>query len=462
MALPVVAIVGRPNVGKSTLFNRLVGFRKSVVDDRPGVTRDRIYEEADIFGHRFFLIDTGGLDPNPDTDLLHSMRQQVLVAVEEAQVIVFVVDGQIGFSPADAEVASMLRVNDKPVILAVNKIDGPKHEDLLADFYAVGFPEMISISAEHGRGMYDLQEALLPHLPKQDEVEEFSFVEDGLLPEDENVAAPIPHEIRIAVIGRPNIGKSTLVNRLLGTERHVVHDSPGTTTDPVDSRIVVNDIPYLLVDTAGVRRKSKIEDSLERFISIRAIQAIERCHISILMVDATEGITSQDAKLADLVIGRGRALILLFNKWDLTKDLESVSARDIEEAIYKRLPHAKWAPHLFISAKTGKGVHRLLPMVNKTFEMFNKRVKTSKLNEFLEQAVFEYSPPQRHHHPVRLYYATQTRIRPPTFAFWSNTPEGIQKGYERYLSNRLRERFGFNGTPLKLQFRKRRALSEDE
>ena len=349
-----------------TLFNRLVGYRKSVVDDRPGVTRDRIYEIAELQGRRFFLIDTGGLDPNPDTDLLQSMRHQVLVAVEEAQVILFVVDGRAGFSPADAEVAEMLRKSQKPVLLLVNKIDGAKHEDLIADFYTVGIGEMMTISAEHGRGMYDVFDALIPLLPEAEEGEDtFNFEQDGTLPEDENVEAPTPNEIRIAVIGRPNIGKSTLVNRLLGADRHVVHDSPGTTTDAVDSRITVDGTPYLLVDTAGVRRKSKIEDHLERFISLRAIQSIERCHISLLVVDATEGITSQDAKLADLVIGRGRALILLFNKWDLTKDLEFVNAKDMEESIYQRLPHARWAPHLFISAKTGKGVGRLLQLVNR-------------------------------------------------------------------------------------------------
>jgi len=461
MSLPIVAIVGRPNVGKSTLFNRLVGFRKSVVDDRPGVTRDRIYEQAELQGRHFFLIDTGGLDPNPDTDLLHSMRHQVMVAVEEANVILFVVDGRAGFSPADAEVAEMLRRSHKPVLLLINKIDGPRHEDLLADFYQVGIEGMMGVSAEHGRGMYELYEALVPLLPENPE-HAFSLENDGVLPEDEDVEAPAPHEIRIAVIGRPNIGKSTLVNRLLGADRHVVHDSPGTTTDAIDSRITVDGVPYLLVDTAGVRRKSKIADHLERFISLRAIQSIERCHISLLVVDATEGITSQDAKLADLVIGRGRALIILFNKWDLTKNMEFVNSKEMAESIMQRLPHARWSPHLFIAAKTGKGVHRLLPMVNRVFESFNQRVKTARLNEFLKQAIVEHSPPQRHHHPVRLYYVTQTRIRPPTFVFWSNTPDGIQKAYERYLSNRLRETFGFDGTPLKLHFRKRRTLGEEE
>ena len=217
---------------------------------------------------------------------------------------------------------------------------------------------------------------------------------------------------------------------------------------------------YLFVDTAGIRRRAKIDDQLERFISLKAIRSIERCHVTLLMIDATEGITSQDAKLADLVIGRGRSLIILFNKWDLTKELEDVNSKRLEDDIQRYLPHAKWAPHLFISAKTGKGAMRILPMINKSFLAFNQRVKTGKLNQFLEQAIHDHSPPQRHHHPVRLYYATQSRIRPPTFVFWSNTPEGIQKAYEKYLSNRLRDSFGFEGTPLRLHFRKRRTSGE--
>jgi GTP-binding protein len=459
MPLPVVAIVGRPNVGKSTLFNRLVGFQKAVVDDRPGVTRDRIYEEAELFGKRFLLIDTGGLEPVAHTDLLVAMRSQVFVAVEEADVILFVVDGQTGFTPADLEVANMLRRNEKEVLLLVNKIDGHRHEDLIADFYEVGFERMISISAEHGRGLYDLHDELDPLLPHV-EVEDFSIEDDGVLPENEDQEAPMPHEIRVAVIGRPNIGKSTLVNRILGEDRQVVHDSPGTTTDSIDSKVELDGKQYLFVDTAGIRRRAKIDDQLERFISLKAIRSIERCHVTLLMIDATEGITSQDAKLADLVVGRGRSLIILFNKWDLTKELEDVNSKRLEDDIQRYLPHAKWAPHLFISAKTGKGAMRILPMINKSFLAFNQRVKTGKLNQFLEQAIHDHSPPQRHHHPVRLYYATQSRIRPPTFVFWSNTPEGIQKAYEKYLSNRLRDSFGFEGTPLRLHFRKRRTSGE--
>jgi GTP-binding protein len=476
MSLPVVAIVGRPNVGKSTLFNRIVGFRKAVVHDRPGVTRDRLYEVARAHGRRFMLIDTGGLEPEPDTSLLHAMRAQVFVALDEADVIVFVCDARAGFTPADLEVAALLRRTDKPVVLAVNKVDGPSQEDLSADFWQVGIDELFTFSAEHGRGMWDLLDAITQRLPEphpdelEDELEEGGADGSELEPEfdaedpSELLAdeaspvpqAPLPNELRLAVIGRPNIGKSTLVNRLLGEERHLVHDMPGTTMDPVDSVLEIDGQRYLLVDTAGVRKKGKIDDQLERFVSLRSIRSIERCHVALLVIDATEGVTTQDAKLAELVIDRGRALIILVNKWDLTSDLEDVNSKTIEEELAMKLPHATWSPHLFIAAKTGKGVHRILPMVHRVFQAFNTRLSTGKLNRFLLDAVNANSVPQRYHRPVRLYFATQARVRPPTFIFWSNTPEGVPDSYKRYLQNRLRDEFEFSGTPLKLHFRERR------
>lgn len=469
MSLPVVAIVGRPNVGKSTLFNRLVGFKKAVVHDRPGVTRDRLYEVTEAHGRRFMLIDTGGLEPVPDTPLLQAMRHQVMVAVEEADVIVFVVDARAGFTPADLEVSNLLRRSDKPVVLAVNKVDGPSHEDLAADFWQMGVEQMFTVSAEHGRGWYELTDEIVSNLPEAgpDEFEEEDLGELPEEPEEEAddpeaplKQAPMPHELRIAVIGRPNIGKSTLVNRLLGEERHLVHDMPGTTMDPVDSLLEVDGQRYLLVDTAGVRRKTKIGDPLERFVSLRSIRAIERCHVAVLLIDATEGVTTQDARLIELVIDRGRALIILVNKWDLTRELEDVDSRAIADQIEAKLPHADWAPFLFISARTGKGVHRVLPAVDRAFHQFNTRLPTGRLNRFLQDSVAAHSVPQRYHRPVRLYFATQARVRPPTFVFWSNTPEGVPESYKRYLQNRLREQFGFEGTPLKLHFRKRREIGD--
>lgn len=448
MSLPVVAIVGRPNVGKSTLFNRLVGSQKAVVHDRPGVTRDRLYEEAELLDRRVLVIDTGGLEINPETPLLDAMRIQSLVAIEEADVIVFVVDGRLGYTPADAEVLDVLRRSQKPLIVVVNKVDGPRHEALIHDFWQLGIDPLLAVSAAHGLGMYELSDAILAVLPAADETPEEEV-------EDEN-------EIRIAVIGRPNVGKSTLVNRLIGEDRHVVADEPGTTMDAIDSTVVHGEQRFLLVDTAGVRRKSKIDDSLERAVTLRAIRAIERCHVAILVIDGTEGPSEQDSKLAKLVVDRGRALIFLFNKWDVVVGMEEVNSHTIEDQMERRFPHATWAPHLFISAKTGKGTGRIFELVLRVYGNFNRHVPTARVNRFLEEAIDRHSPPQHYHHPVRLYYGAQTRVRPPTFVFFSNSPEGIKDAYTRYLQRSLREAWDFEGSPIKLHFRERRKLGAEE
>jgi GTP-binding protein len=497
MSLPVVAIVGRPNVGKSTLFNRLVGFRKSTVHDRPGVTRDRLYEEAELLARQAVLIDTGGLEPAADTDMLKAIRRQSQLAIEEADVIVFVVDAVAGFTPPDQEVATLLRRAHKPVLLAVNKVDGPRQEQLLADFWQLGF-DPLPISASHGRGVYELLEAVEAQLPERTEDEIAAEAQSGEpWPEDgdedlddEEPVQPIDEDawgdpedfpdvdlppedapepeledeadgpIRIAVLGRPNIGKSTLVNRLIGEDRHVVLDQPGTTTDPVDSPFESLGRKYIAVDTAGLRRKSQIKDDLERYISYRSIRAIERCHVALLMIDATDGITDQDARLAQLCVQRGRAVVLLINKWDLTKDLDQVTATTTAQEIERKLPHLSWAKFLFISAKTGRGCHKILGAVDEAFAAFNQRISTPKLNRFLHDAVHYYTPPQRHNHPVRLYYMAQLRVRPPTFALWSNTPEGVVPAYQRFLMNRLREEYNYWGTPIRVVLRRRRKIGE--
>jgi GTP-binding protein len=478
MSLPVVAIVGRPNVGKSTLFNRIIGWKKAVVHDRPGVTRDRLYETATLVGRRVLLVDTGGIEPAPDTSLLEAMRRQAMVAVEEADAILFVVDGQAGYTPADAEVADLLRRGRRPVLLVVNKVDGQGHELLASDFWTVGFPSLHTVSAAHGRGLFELLdelEQLLPNAPPEADAfaEEAEAAEvdaetleaeaAGQLEDGASLARSQdqrPEVLRIAVIGRPNIGKSTLVNRLLGYERQLVHDAPGTTTDPVDTELEIEGRRYVLVDTAGVRKKAKIDDPLERFISLRSIRAIERCHVCLLLIDATVGPSEQDARLAALTEDRGRGLMILVNKWDLTKDLPDVDSRGIEEALADKLPHARWAPPLFLSALTGKGCHRILPMVEDVFTEFNRRVSTPTFNRWLKATVERHTPPQRHHHPVRIHYGVQSRVRPPTFTLFSNTPDGVTVDYRRFLVNQLRDQWGFRGTPIRLHVKRKRQLGD--
>ncbi len=446
--LPIIAIVGRPNVGKSTLFNRLVGGRAAIVHDRPGITRDRHYETTDRWGDREVLfIDTGGLEPDPDDDLFASMRVQSLAAVEEADVVLWLVDARAGLTPLDHQVAEILRTSPTPVLLVANKVDHQRLEADALEFHAVGMHELWTIAAEHNRGVTDLMDRALE-----------------LLPEETGAGEPDPEEttgeMRIAVIGRPNIGKSTLVNRMVGEERHVVHDAPGTTMDSVDSPFEVDGRRYVLVDTAGVRKKRRISDQVEGFAVSRAIRSIERCHVSLLMIDGTEGPTDQDARLAALVASRGRALILLINKWDLVKPDPERGSRDIEDELWRKLPHAPWAPVLYISAKTGKGVSRILDLVHTVYRCFDSRISTAECNRFLEAAIEAHSPPQKHHRPVRLNYMTQVRVRPPTFTVWSNSPDAIQPAYQRYLVNRLRDLYDLTGTPVRMHFKRKRRPGE--
>jgi GTP-binding protein len=453
VSAPVVAIVGRPNVGKSTLFNRLVGEMKAAVHDRPGVTRDRLYESADLLGREVLVVDTGGIEPDEGTDLYAAMRAQTLVAVDEASVIVLLVDGRAGHTPTDDAVVDLLRRSGKPVVMAVNKIDGERHEDLVADFWGLGIHDVIGVSAAHGRGVYDLMERVVAVLPPQADAAPETDLTDA--PADD-----MPDEIRIAVLGRPNVGKSTLVNRLLGAPRQVVDDRPGTTMDAVDTPLVVGDRRYVLVDTAGVRRRARIDDALERYVTLRSIRAIERCHVTLLVLDATEGPTEQDARLATLVEERGRGLVVLVNKWDKARGSDDIDARSAEDALREAMPHVAWAPHLFVSAKSGKGCHRILAVVDDVFRAACVRVPTPAFNRWLERTVSSHTPPQRYHHPVRIYYGAQSRVRPPTFTLHANTPEGVDVGYLRFLEGRLRAEYGFHGTPVRLQVRKRRGLGE--
>ncbi|NOY26079.1 MAG: ribosome biogenesis GTPase Der [Oligoflexia bacterium] len=462
--IPVIAIVGRPNVGKSTLFNRLIGQRKALVDDRPGVTRDRNYGISDALGREVMIIDTGGFEPEPDDDLFKVVSAQAELAIHEADVILFVVDRQAGLTPADKLAADILRrragerkgkagsPGETRILLVVNKCDSAMHDDDAAEFWSVGIANLSTISAEHGRGVYDLWESIVALLP------------DPVAPDDADSAADsaADSEIRIAVLGRPNIGKSTLINRLLGEDRHVVHDSPGTTMDSVDSVLDVGDRRYRLVDTAGVRRRSRIDDQVETWASLRAIRTIERCHVVLLVIDGELGPTKQDARLAALIADRGRACIVLVNRWDKVREHPDRNVSVVDDELDIAFTHLRWAPRLYIAALTNKGCHRILPLVEDVYVQFNKRIPTSQVNRFLEDAVDAYSPPQLHHHPVRLNYMTQTRVRPPTFVIWVNNPEGIKTPYKRYLENRLRQAFGFEGTPLRIQIRRKRKIGEEK
>lgn len=449
--LPVVAIVGRPNVGKSTLFNRFVGYRKAIVDDRPGVTRDRNYGEGSFLGQKFIFIDTGGFEPEPDSDLFAEMRRQALVALQEADVFIFVVDRKTGITPADRMTADILRKElseeqQEKMLLVVNKCDGYNHDIEALEFFELGFGEPMTIAAEHDRGMYELWEAIIERVPEQESWAE-EDEEDG--------------EIRVAILGRPNIGKSTLVNRLIGEERHVVCDMPGTTMDSIDSVITIGEQKFRFVDTAGVRRKARIDDKLEGIAVSRAIKAIERCHISLLMIDGVEGVSKQDARLAALISDRGRGCMLLINKWDKVKEMEDRNSHVVEDELYMSLPHLSWASRLYISALTGKGCQRIPDEILTIYKEFDTRIPTGKLNRIFEGIVANNPPPQKHHHRVRLNYITQARVRPPTFVIWANSPDAIPVSYRRYLENQMRKNFGFAGTPIKIHFRKKRKQWED-
>ncbi len=450
--LPVVAIVGRPNVGKSTLFNRLTRSRQALVDDRPGVTRDRHYGIARDGDLEVLVIDTGGFELDPEDKLFLSVRDQAELAIQEADLILFVVDQVAGRTPTDDETAAVLRKaaskseKDPPVLLVVNKCDNTEAEVNAADFWGLGIDNMLCISAEHGRGAHDLWLLIEKHLPDASRGPEADQ-------EDED-------EIRVAVLGRPNIGKSTLVNRLIGDERHVVHDAPGTTMDAIDSVVNIDGQQYRFIDTAGIRRRSKIDDRLEVFAATRAIRCIERCHIILLVLDATQSVAHQDARLAALIEDRGRGVLILFNKWDqVTPDPER-NVRVVDDERDQRLPHLKWARSLYISALTGKGCGHIMPEIRRIYSEFDKRIKTSELNAFLEAAIDAYSVPQKNNRPVKLNYMTQARVRPPSFVVWANTPDGVPTSYKRYLENRLRDAYGFEGTPIRIAIRQKRRPGE--
>jgi GTPase len=433
---PIIAIVGRPNVGKSTLFNRLVGRRKAMVDDMPGVTRDRNYAEVNRFDIPFILVDTGGFEPETSDKLLQQMREQSRFAMDEADVVLFVMDARDGLTPADTEVVEMLRRIRKPVFFIINKVDGDKQEAAVGDFYSLGVDQIYTISAEHNRGVGDLMDEVLAALPSQTERD----VEEEIT--------------RIAVVGRPNVGKSTLVNRLLGYERVVANPTAGTTRDAVDTRFTVNKKPYLLIDTAGIRRKGKTVEKVEKYSVMDALRSIERADVVLIVLNAEEGVTEQDTKIAGYAYEAGRGCIFVVNKWDTLTKTNASMPKFIED-IRRNFKYLPFAPILFVSAETGQRTGKIIAEVDQVMEQYSKRVGTAELKRVFDQAVEENHAPLDQGRRVKFYFATQVSVKPPTFVIFTNRPEGIYFSYERYLMNRLREAFGFNGTPLRLIFRGR-------
>jgi len=436
MALPVVAIVGRPNVGKSTLYNRILGRRAAIVDPSPGVTRDRNYGRA-IWGDTpFLLVDTGGFEPAPTDELPQQIREQAQLALEEADAIIAVGDGKEGLLPADAVLIEILRHADKPVFFVVNKIDVPAHEERTYEFYRLGLGKIYPVSAEHGLGVADLMEDVLELLPRAE-------------------AHEAPEELtRVAVVGRPNVGKSSLINALLGEERLIVCETPGTTRDAIDTIISRNGRQYLFVDTAGIRRKGRVSLRVEKYSVIMALKSIERCDVALVLLDATAGITDQDARIAGYAYDVGRACILAVNKWDLVR--ESASLREeFTERIRNKMKFLVFSPVLFISATSGLNLPRLFPTTDQVMEAYSKRIPTAELNRLLETALKCHQPARFRGREVKMNYMTQVGTRPPQFVIFTNYPEGVHFSYTRYLQNQLRDSYGFTGTPLLIHYRRK-------
>lgn len=435
MSKPTVAIVGRPNVGKSTIFNRIVGERVSIVEDIPGVTRDRIYSSADWLTHEFNIIDTGGIDLR-DEPFLEQIRQQAEIAMDEADVIIFLVNGRDGVTAQDEQVAKILYRTKKPVILAVNKIDNPDMKPMIYDFYTLGMGEPYPISGSHGLGLGDLLDEVAKHFPKEDE---------GDYPDD---------VIKFSLIGRPNVGKSSLVNSFLGEERVIVSEVAGTTRDAVDTQYEYEDQPYVIIDTAGMRKKGKVYESTEKYSVLRALRAIERSDVVLVVLNAEEGIQEQDKKIAGYAHEAGKAVIIVVNKWDaIEKDEKTMNV--MTRKIREHFLFLDYAPIMFVSAISGKRVHTILETINKVNENHSRRIQSSILNEVIADAVAMNPAPTDKGQRLRLYYVTQVAIQPPTFVVFVNEPELMHFSYERFIQNRIRESFDFEGTPLRLITRAR-------
>ena len=439
---PLVAIVGRPNVGKSTFFNKIAGHRVAIVEDIPGVTRDRIYADVEWMGREFTLIDTGGIDPRSDDALLSQMRHQAEIAIDTADVICFFCDAREGMTPDDEEVATLLRRTRKPVLLAVNKLDHAGLNDVLYEFYGLGLGDPIGISAANMLGLGDLLEEIVKKLPPKAEEEE-----------DETDAL---HEIQLALVGRPNVGKSSLTNKLLGQDRVMVSNIPGTTRDAIDTHFESSTGGrYNIIDTAGIRRKRAIEEeSLERYSVLRAIAAIRRCDVALLLIDAEDGVTEQDTKIAGIIADEGKAVIVVVNKWDIPEK-DTGTLEKYRKEVLDDLKFMDYAPVLFISALTGQRVHTVLDAVDQAYAQASKRVPTGLLNDVLGDAQIALQPPMSGGRRLKIYYGTQISVCPPTFALFVNDENLMHFAYQRYLENQLRKAFGFEGTPIHFALRQR-------
>ena len=437
MSRPLVAIVGRPNVGKSLLFNRLVGQRLSIVEDTPGVTRDRLYAPCEWAGRTFDMVDTGGIEPNTDSEILAFMREQAQIAIDAATVIVFVTDIRTGVTAADEEVATMLLKSGKPVVLAVNKADSTGRTDpAVYEFYSLGLGDPIPCSAVHGHGTGDILDECLKYFPKEEETAE----------EDDR--------IKVAVIGKPNVGKSSLINQILGEKRVIVSDVAGTTRDAVDSEFENQYGKYLLIDTAGIRRKSKVEERVERFSVMRAQLAIERADVCLIMIDARDGVTDQDTKIAGLAHEAGKASIVIVNKWDLVEK-ETGTMEKMRKDIMRDLSFMSYAPILFISALTGQRTERIFELINFANDQTNMRITTGMLNDVLTDAQMRMQPPTDKGRRLKIYYMTQTGVRPPSFVVFCNRRDLFHFSYQRYLENQIRAVFGLEGTPIRMVIRQK-------
>lgn len=453
---PVVALVGRPNVGKSMLFNRLIGQRRAIVEDLAGTTRDRLYGETDWGGRDFILVDTGGIEFDSPADgrntreavtgfqagvasrlFLKEIREQAELAITEADVIIFLVDVEAGLTSTDEDVADLLRQAEKPVLLAANKADNQRRKNEVVEFYALGLGDPIAVSALHGTGTGDLLDAVIEALPPVDEAEE---------EEDET--------IKIAILGRPNVGKSSLLNKLLGEERVIVSDVPGTTRDAIDTRIVYEGLELVLIDTAGIRRRGKIEVGVEKYSALRSLKAIARADVCLLLIDANDMVTAQDAHIAGYILEENKSVVVVVNKWD-TVEKDTYTINEYTEAIRNALNFMDYVPLLFISAKTGQRVDKVLPLALQIQEERLRRIPTGELNRLVHEAIAKSPPKGGQRHRLKFFYATQARTDPPTFVFFVNDSSLIHFSYQRYLENQIREHYSFVGTPLKFIFRNR-------